>query len=221
MVAAFLHVDHLDLAVNLERTDQMDDLEQTESQELTLDHHPLYFLPNHARLVKLQFTGNQDQEDHQDLMERKESQELMVMADHVDHPDQKDHLDLTENQAQTESKDHLENQELSRKDLQFKDPPENQDPMESREHLESLELQANLAFLVHKEPLEMVDILANLESLEEMDRKDKEDRRVQMVLAIIVHLPEQHQDIKKKRNLKVSRKVCGSEGNIYKTSKTI
>lgn len=59
---------------------------------------------------------NQDQEDHQDLMGKKESQELMVMADHgsgkylstiinilfvVDHPDQKDHLDLTENQAQT------------------------------------------------------------------------------------------------------------------------
>lgn len=36
VVAAFLHVDHLDLAVNLERTDQMDDLEQTESQELTV-----------------------------------------------------------------------------------------------------------------------------------------------------------------------------------------
>lgn len=36
-----------------------------------------------------------------------------------------------------------------------------------------------------------------------------------MVLAIIVHLPEQHQDIKKKRsNLKVARKVCGGEGNI-------
>ena len=84
---------------------------------------------------------------------------------------------------------------MSRKDLQFKDPPENQDPMESRldfkriclssnphfrEHLESLELQANLAFLVHKEPLEMVDILANLESLEEMDRKDKEDRRYEL-----------------------------------------